>query len=271
MPMDAYCTQARSDVMTAARAGHNLWQSSSVLPSLPANTIHIWRLLPNARLATEDYAPYLRPEEQERAGRFFFIEDQRQSIATRATLRMLLAHYAAMQYPAADDGRELTLSLGEQGKPFLTGSSLCFNLSHTSDLAIFAFARSIELGVDVEHVRATGDLDEVAEQNFAPAERAALQALPPGERIAAFYRCWTRKEALLKAEGSGLFRALDSFAVPILPGAAAERLCDTPDGWEIAHLDVLPDAPGAIAWKHREPTPELVLFDWSPHLISTKT
>ncbi len=255
--------QARSDVTTAAQAGPTLWQSTPALPLLPDNTIHVWRLRPKARLASEAYLPYLRPEEIERSRRFLFPEDQRQSIATRATLRLLLAHYASV----ANAG-EIEVSIGPHGKPFLADSRICFNLSHTRDLAIFAFALEFDIGVDVERAHITNDLDDVAEQNFAAAERAALSKLSPAERATAFYRCWTRKEALLKAEGTGLFRALDSFAVPLDAGEPAQRLQGVPEGWEIAPLQVLPDAPGAVAWRHHKPQPTLALFDWAPSLAS---
>lgn len=258
--MGASYMPARSDVQ-----GDAAWRQPSALPSLPENAIHIWRLRSEARLPAAHYLPWLQPEELARAHRLLRPEDQRDAIASRATLRLLLAHYAAI------DARTLVLTRGEHGKPSLPSSELHFNLSHTGNLAVFAFARHIELGIDVEHVRATGDLDDVAAQNFAPAERDALRAMPPEDRVVAFYRCWTRKEALLKAEGSGLFRALDTFAVSVLPGTSTEILSGSPEGWEIAHLDVLPDAPGALAWRLREPAPVLTMLDLSPTLLSQKT
>jgi 4'-phosphopantetheinyl transferase len=197
--------------MDLESAVEEIWQQPSTLPSLPAKAIHIWRLQPENRLATRDYIAFLQSEEQQRASRLLFSADQQRSIASRGTLRLLLAHYAN-----TEDPRDLRLAYGEQGKPYLAGSNLRFNLSHTRTLALFAFAREIELGIDVEDIHVFDDLDDVADQNFAPAERAALLVLPQPERAAAFYRCWTRKVAELKAEGSGLFRALDTFAVSFL-------------------------------------------------------
>jgi len=177
-----------------------------------------------------------------------------------------LAHYAST-YTGTEDPRDLRLSYGEQGKPYLAGSNLRFNLSHTRSLALFAFAREVDLGIDVEDIQASDDLDAVTEQNFAPAERAALLALPQPERAAAFYRCWTRKEALLKAEGSGLFRALDTFAVSFLSGEPAKVVAGA-DGWELRHIDAAPHAVGAIAWEHRNPAPAFTFLDCSQSLFS---
>lgn len=231
------------------------------MPALPVDTVHIWRLRPADRLAKEDYLACLIPDERKRAERFLFPADQEQSISSRGTLRMLLRHYTGAEHP-----RDLQIDHGQKGKPYLAGSDLRFNLSHTRNLALFAFAREIELGVDVENLRAADDLDAVAEQNFAPAEREALHVLPLGKRVPAFYRCWTRKEALLKAEGSGLFRALDTFTVSLRAGEPA-RVLAGPEGWELRDIDVAPHAVAAIAWECREPAPQFMLLDCSPSLF----
>jgi 4'-phosphopantetheinyl transferase len=239
-----------------------IWQQPSTLPALPANTIHIWRLRPADRLAMDEYRSCLQPDELERAGRLRFPADQQQSIASRATLRLLLTHYAGAEHP-----HDLCLAYGEQGKPYLPGSDLHFNLSHTRDLAVFAFAREIHLGIDVENVHASDDLDAVAEQNFAPQERDALLAVPQSERVPAFYRCWTRKEALLKAEGSGLFRALNTFTVSLLAGEPA-RVLAGPGGWDLRDIEVASHAIAAIAWEHREPAPQFTFLDCAASLLS---
>ena len=240
-----------------------MWQQVSTLPALPASSIHVWRMRPAGRLAKEDYLRCLQTDERERAGRLLFPADQQQSIASRGTLRLLLRHYAGAEHP-----RDIRFSYGEQRKPYLANSDLRFNLSHTRDLALFAFAREIDLGIDVENAHVSDDLDAVAKQNFAPAEHDALRALSQNERIRAFYRCWTRKEALLKAEGSGLFRALDTFTVSLLAGEPA-RVLAGPAGWDLRDIDAAPHAAAAIAWKQCEPAPQFIFMDCSPALFST--
>jgi 4'-phosphopantetheinyl transferase len=263
----ACCVPVRSKVISDPKKiwPEQQWQESATLPPLPANTIHIWRLRPANRLPRDSYLTHLRPEERERAGRLLFPGDQQQSIASRGTLRLLLAHYAGAENPG-----DLHLSYGEQGKPVLADSDLRFNLSHTRDLALFAFAREIDLGLDVEDIQASDDLEAVAEQNFAPAERDALLALPQSERTSAFYRCWTRKEALLKAEGCGLFRALDTFTVSLLAGEPATVVAG-PDGWDLRHIDIASHAVAAIAWRHRQPAPLFAFLDCSLSLFSAAT
>lgn len=253
--------RVRSDVSAAEET----WQQPSQLPALTGDAIHVWRLRRTERVANEDYLAYLEPEESARASRLLFPADREQSIASRGTLRLLLAHYTGAARPC-----DLRFALGEHGKPYLADSDLRFNLSHTRDLALFAFARDIDLGIDLEQIRPAVDLDAVAEQNFAPSEREALLALPQTERTRAFYRCWTRKEALLKAEGTGLFRALDTFAVSLLPGEPA-RVIAGAAGWELQHIDVAPNAVGAIAWEHRPPPPGITFLDCSPSLFGART
>jgi 4'-phosphopantetheinyl transferase len=127
----------------------------------------------------------------------------------------------------------LRFAYGPQGKPSLQSdeagdTSLRFNLAHSHDLALLAVARGREVGVDVEHVRADFASDEVAGHFFSPRETAALRAVPDeAERARAFFRCWTRKEAYVKARGEGLSLPLDGFTVSLAAGEPAALLgCD---------------------------------------------
>jgi 4'-phosphopantetheinyl transferase len=97
----------------------------------------------------------------------------------------------------------------------LDGSSLRFNASHSADLALFAFTRNRNIGVDLERIRSDLALREIAGRFFSEAEIVALRALPAEAQIAAFFACWTRKEALIKAHGSGLSLPLHKFAVSL--------------------------------------------------------
>ena len=99
---------------------------------------------------------------------------------------------------------------------------LRFNLSHSNEVALLAVTLEAELGVDVEHMRADFASEDIARRFFSRAEVEAFNALPKEEQVAAFFRCWTRKEAYIKAIGKGLSQALDAFDVTLAPGAAAE-------------------------------------------------
>ncbi len=139
------------------------------------------------------------------------------------------------------------------GKPSLSGpggAGLRFNISHCGDLALYAFARSRELGVDVERVTPGMASEKIASQFFSPAEVAALRAVPKPRRAEAFFACWTRKEAYIKARGKGLSLPLDRFAVSITPGDAALLSSCSPgdvERWSLRELEPGSGYAGALA------------------------
>ena len=186
----------------------------------------------------------LSADECARADRFYLPRDRSRFVAARWTLREILSYYLE-EAPDA-----LGFSYNAYGKPALVGAAgLCFNLSHSHDLAVYAVARGREVGVDVEQVRAELATQEIAEHFFSPGEIVALRALPAEQRVAGFFNCWTRKEAYIKARGMGLSLALDRFDVSLAPGASAALLAvrDEPDEagrWTLCAID--PD-PGYVA------------------------
>lgn len=135
--------------------------------------------------------------------------------------RWLTAHVAMRRILARELGVRpavIVYGAGAAGKPFIAspaGSGVEYSFSDSGDLALLAVGRGAALGVDVEACRSISDLEGVAERFFAPEERVALFALPEAERRAGFYRLWTRKEAYIKAIGTGLGHALDRFVVTI--------------------------------------------------------
>ena len=178
----------------------------------------------------------LDADEAARAARFLMEVHRNRFVAARAMLRDLLAGYLA--HPPA----EIRFAYNEWGKPALASdfaaADVRFNLSHSQDLAVYAFALGREVGVDLELIR--GDLarERLAENFFSPAEVAALRALPPGEQERGFFNCWTRKEAYVKARGQGLSIELKSFDVSLAPGAEARFLRGAEcRGWSLKSLD----------------------------------
>lgn len=158
----------------------------------------------------------LTPEERYRAKLYHSVQDQNQFIQVRGTLRYLLAHYFCR--PPG----QIKLSYGPWGKPaVLPGTEpfeLCFNLSRSQGLAVFAFTAGRSLGVDVECLRYNLDYMTVARQFFSTREYGLLAAVPSQSRVDSFFHCWTRKEAMLKALGQGLRIPLNSFDVPVEAG-----------------------------------------------------
>ncbi|WP_069299282.1 4'-phosphopantetheinyl transferase family protein [Neptunicoccus sediminis] len=192
----------------------------------------------------------LSKEEQQRAGRFVQPLHQNRYGVGRATLRHILAQYTGSA--AAD----LTFRYGANGKPALAGD-VCFNLSHSEQSAALAVTRGCEIGLDLEHYRPVEP--DLAERFFSPCERKELAALGPAGFADGFFRCWTRKEAVLKARGEGLSVELNSFDVTLTPDAPPRLLRYAPDpacvdSLTLHHIDFAPELVGAIAaFSHAQP------------------
>lgn len=194
----------------------------------------------------------LSKEEVLRAGRFYFQKDRRSFIVARGVLRILLGRYLGIRPDLAEFGSE------PNGKPILCGAydfkSLSFNISHSHNLAVFAFSNLRNLGVDVEHVHIMNDFHEIADHYFHPKESEVLQNISPSIKNDAFFDCWTRKEAFIKATGEGMSRSLDSFQVSV--DAKNESVIRSIDGdmTEAAKWSLMPFKPangyvGAVAVK----------------------
>ena len=163
----------------------------------------------------------LNQEERERADRFAFPHLRRRYVVARGLLRQWLAGYLELA-PA-----DVRFAYEAHGKPVLEAGNpadLRFNVSHTGDLAVFALTKSHSIGVDVEALRAMPDALALADRFFSPSERQALHAVGAADRDVAFFSCWTRKEAYVKATGEGLTCDLESFDVSVAPGEPARLL-----------------------------------------------
>jgi 4'-phosphopantetheinyl transferase len=154
----------------------------------------------------------LAPEERARAYRFQTATLQQHFIIARGTLRTILGN--CLNCPPAD----VPLDYGARGKPRIAGGHpLRFNLSHSGGRALYALSLDREIGVDLEQIGSMTDCELIARRFFSAGEIRDLLSLPPGQRNEAFYTCWTRKEAYIKACGDGLSMALDRFRVSLLP------------------------------------------------------
>ena len=198
------------------------WPTSAVPETLAPDEIHVWAwdLEPAAVVDLAGYIRILDVQERERLQRFHFAPDRARFAVAHANLRRILGGY--LHQPAAG----LRFHANSFGKPELSsgdsGISLHFSLSHSRSIAVLAVTNGEPVGVDVEDVKPIEA--EVAESHFSASERSQLNQLRGDAWLRGFYRCWTRKEAILKAEGVGLFRPLDSFDVSLLPDQTAELL-----------------------------------------------
>lgn len=200
-----------------------LWPAAPEQLALGENEIHVWRTplnLPASHL--EQLQRLLSEEEAGRAARFYFARDRNHWIAARATLRSLLGRYLGVA------PLDLSFAANAYGKLSLSsppeGERLHFNLSHSGEFALYAFAYEREVGVDIERMRANIEYTELATHYFSACECAALRALPEHLQEEAFFLCWSRKEAYIKARGMGLSLALDQFDVSLTPGEPARLL-----------------------------------------------
>ena len=198
---------------------------------LGEGAVHVWHLPLSPALAAE-FRATLSPDELARADRFFFARDRVRFVAARGWLRRILAGYLG------EAARELRFAYGICGKPELASEpgrgGVAFNLSHSEDQTLVAVSSGFAVGIDLEMVRENIDVDLVARSHFSLRECGDLDGLPAADRLAAFYRCWVRKEAYLKGLGAGVARGLQNFSVSLWPGRAGALLEDA----------LAPEAPG---------------------------
>jgi 4'-phosphopantetheinyl transferase len=185
--------------------------------SLADDEVHLWRIdLAAVARAEKRWQKILSPDERARAARFHFERDRQQFTATRALLRTLLASHVGSE-PA-----DLVFRYAEKEKPSLDSQAspnqVDFNVSHSGTSALLAFSRGRALGVDIEIIRDDFDPAALAHRFFSKHEQSQLAALDPSEQYSGFFRCWTRKEAYIKAVGTGLSLPLDQFDVSLRPG-----------------------------------------------------
>ena len=240
------------------------WQTVPEQFSLHPDEVHVWRAeLDVGAFVLLRLRETLSADEQARAERFYSPVDRARYLAGRGILRALLARYLGTR------AGDLRFCCNAHGKPALVPGSgtedLRFNLSHSHRLALFAFAFRHEVGVDLEYVRPFLTNDRLAERFFSPQEVTALRALPESARTEAFFHCWTRKEAYIKARGKGLGLDLASFAVSLAPSQLTNLLITCNDGPEAGRWSLRALTPGdgyvaAIAAEGKDWS--LALWQW---------
>jgi 4'-phosphopantetheinyl transferase len=237
------------------------WVQSPAEIELAQDEIHVWRAHLNCeKTLLRQFEATLASDERDRARRFHFDRDRNSFVATRGMLRELLGRYVARA------PREIEFEYGVRGKPSLRANRLegpiQFNVSHSRDMALFAFAVGRKVGVDVEFLRPDFGGDEIAKRFFSPQEVEELRILPARLRLEGFFLCWTRKEAYVKARGEGLQTPLNSFYVSLTPGQPEQLNSADSQRWSLRSLRPDPRYVGAIVgeggdWR-------LKYWDWKP-------
>ena len=215
---------------------------------LGCDEVHVWRAtLDQTPSQIQSFLHNLSADEQARADRFYFARDREHFIVARGVLRAILGCYLN-RMPEC-----LSFCYGTHGKPALAGESdgetIRFNVSHSHGVALYAVTRGREVGIDLERIRFDLEFAEIAERFFSRREVAMLQSLPTEVQRQAFFRCWTRKEAYIKARGEGLSLPLDQFDLSLVPREPDAVLGTQRDPSEAARwsLQELTPAPGYVA------------------------
>lgn len=204
--------------------------------------------LSDSRLA--DLTLLLSEDERARAARLRFDKDRRRFIAGRGLLRELLAWLLRVEAGLLAFGHTA------RGKPVLaapaSGHALHFNVAHADSLVVYAVAWDQEVGIDIERLRPIMGAEAIAERFFSQREFAQWRSVSSRLQMEAFFNCWTRKEACLKATGDGISESLDQVEVSLIPGQPVRLLnmpCDTRAlrRWLLRSLSLGPTCLGAVA------------------------
>src|ERR1700730_1992517 len=219
------------------------WSQPAQELALPQDELHIWLAwLDVEPLERTRLCSYLSKDEISRAQRFVFPRDHDHFIVARGRLRELLGKYLhrppnAVQFKTGHYGK---LSLLDDG------NQLRFNLSHSHGLALYGFSMGRELGIDAEKIQPEFAGEGIAQRYFSTAERRDLAETPKDLRDTAFFLCWTRKEAYIKAHGEGLQIALDSFDVSLKPGEQETLRSADSDRWSMRSFKPAPEFVAAV-------------------------
>jgi 4'-phosphopantetheinyl transferase len=252
------------------------WSVPSQAPQLNNGEVHVWSAaLDQTPSQIDSFLRTLSADERARAKKFVFPRDRGHFIAGRGALRAIVGLYLN-RAPEC-----VSFRYNSHGKPALMLESgeepIRFNMSHSQGVALYAIACDREIGIDLECVRSNLEVEQIAERFFSSHEIVALRALPVALREYAFFLCWTRKEAYVKARGEGLSLPLDQFDVSLVPGEPAALLRTRPDPdealrWSLRELTLVPPGyAGALAVEGDDWS--LVSWEWpgslsEPHRIS---
>ena len=239
-----------------------LWRSGPGPDELAGSQVHLWKICldePSGRgLALQGV---LSPDEERAAEAFHFEKDRTSFRTSRGLLRTLLGRYTG----AAP--REVRFRTGERGKlsldPGAHAERVEFNVSHSGNMVLLALSRDRRVGVDVERIRPAAKIDEISRAFFSSQEDESISALRDAMKVAAFYACWTRKEAAVKAFGGSIMELSAGVVVSSSPAEPARLLRlprehGGPDAWRLHDLPVGPGYAAAIC--HEGPSADIFLW-----------
>jgi 4'-phosphopantetheinyl transferase len=227
------------------------WQSAVPGKPLSSNDVHVWcASLDIDILQSKNLSMNLSADELARAGRFRFERDRKRFILAHAFLRVIIGRYLEI------NPHQLCFEYTSHGKPILSSNqgydTLCFNMSHSNEFAIYAFARGRKVGIDVERIDANVDFEQIAQRFFSSGEIRSLESIHKNKRCELFFQYWTRKEAFIKATGKGMSFPMKQCDVSLMNGKAVSPIILSGNSrenlrWYGLDLAPVPGYIGAIA------------------------
>ncbi len=232
------------------------WEKTSPELEFSEDFIDIWLI----NLAEEEndifnHQRYLSVEEKTRASRYLSGKKSREFMITRSSLRNIIG------YVLNEDPRQLGFAYTSSGMPLLdlnwSHTDITFNVSHSHDLAIIAVSIKNIIGIDVEMVRKDIEYEKLSKRFFSELEHQQIMGFDETSRLEAFFSTWTRKEALVKATGTGIAYGLNKFDVSVDPDQPAELLDNRwEDGcqprWSLLNIETWPDYKACLAVAGKE-------------------
>lgn len=247
-----------------------IWSPTSPqsAPILQTNHVHIWQFTQQQpSTVVKTLHSVLSDRERKRARQYRLPVLQNAAIVRWGMLRYLLATYLDCL------PKEMRFSYSEHNKPALsddTRHNLYFNLSHSENHVLVAISKSTPLGIDIEAIKLIPDMVSVAQRHFSSQEQKSLFQLPANRQTRAFYRCWTRKEAIIKADGRGLAIPLDAFTVTLNSDDDARIIDANPNlfkalynKWTLHNIPVSTQFAGALAYPHDRQQLHYISVDFS--------
>jgi len=229
------------------------WQAPLIFPILATNQVHVWRAsLKQGKKELVELLNLLSIQEKTRSSKFIAEHARNNFIVARGILRWLLAKYLHIK------PQDLVFKQNQYGKLYLDSSMLQFNISHSHDVALFAFTLDHPIGIDIEFIRNNFDFIDIAQRFFSKKENLDLSTLPKTKQLHAFFNCWSRKEAFIKAIGKGIFFALDKFSVEVSnkqTGRLQLQITDPKydaNDWSLEALNPADGYVGAFATLHQK-------------------
>lgn len=241
------------------------WSIAPANLQLPIDRVHVWRAqLDEACAPADTFAQILSRRERDRAQRFHFERDRKRFISSHVILHQILGRYFE------NDPSRLEFFCGPYGKPYVRnqdGDTLGFNMAHSRDMVLYAFARTRQIGVDIECVESVPETASIAQTLFSERERAAWRIVSADKQPELFFNWWTLKEAYGKALGYGLTQSLDQFPVLLADtkasaGLTTAEMVDKNVAWSFKMFAPVPGYVAAIVVEG--PRRALNQWDWSP-------